>query len=334
MTLDWTKIALVVNSPLVSLWLIFWGFVLDRIVGDPRRIPHPVTLIGVFIAWFEALTNRGGPARRRISGFGLMLVTVAGTYALTWGFLALLTRINFWLGLVLSLWLMGTTFASKSLAQAGTEIFRLLSAGDLTGARRKLAWIVGRDTAELPTEEVVRGAVETVAENIVDGVTSPLFYALIGGAPLAMAYKAVNTLDSMVGYRNEQYHAFGWAGARLDDAANFIPARLTALILILVAMVRGLNWREALGAVRRDAPKHPSPNSGYTESAVAGALGVQLGGWNSYGGVKSFRAYMGEAKVNLAPQHILITVKLMFATGWVFLILGLAVRAFVLAALR
>jgi len=334
MGLELSKLLTISNTPLLIIWVVFWGFVLDRIVGDPRRIPHPVTLIGLFIAWFEALTNRGSRLRRKSSGASLVFITVVGTYFITWGVLALLARANVWLGILASLWLMSTTLASKSLAQAGQEIYHLLENGDLTAARRRLAWIVGRDTAELPTDEVVRGTVETVAENIVDGVTSPLFFALIGGVPLAMAYKAVNTLDSMVGYRNERYNDYGWAGARLDDLANYIPARLTALILVFVARVRGLDWREAYRAVRRDAPNHPSPNSGYAESAAAGALGIQLGGWNSYGGKKSLRAHMGTPTHKLVPHHILTTIKLLFATGWTFLALGLLIRLAVIAIVR
>ncbi len=322
------------SAPLLAVWLIFWAFVLDRVVGDPRKVPHPVTLIGVFIAWFESLGNRGGALQRKLKGILLVVVTVPGTYFLTWGVLRLLGRLSPWLGLLASLWFLSTTFASKSLAQAGMEIYRLLKAGDLISARRKLSWIVGRDTAELESGEVVRGAVETVAENIVDGVTSPLFYALIGGVPLAMAYKAVNTLDSMVGYRNQRYQDFGWAGARLDDVVNFIPARLTAPVLTLAAVMRGLDWRGALGAIRTAAPKHPSPNSGYAESAVAGAMGIRLGGWNSYGGVKSFRAYMGEEREKIVPDHIPQTVKLMFLAGWLFLAAGLAVKALVILTFR
>lgn len=319
----------VFNSPFLGLWLIFWAFVLDRVVGDPKKIPHPVTIIGFFIALFESLVNKGSALKRKTGGIILVLLTVGATYTLTWLVLGELNRINPWLGLLASLWLLSTTLASKSLAQAGLEIYRHLVDGDMVNARRKLSWIVGRDTLDLPEEEVARGAVETVAENIVDGVTSPLFYALIGGVPLAMAYKAVNTLDSMIGYKNERYLDFGWAGARLDDVANFIPARLTALLVILAARLRGDNWRGAWQTMRKDAAKHPSPNSGYTESTVAGALGIRLGGWNSYGGVKSLRAYMGEGK--LSSAHIISTISLMFVTGWLFLTFGLVVKALILA---
>ncbi|MDA8441017.1 MAG: adenosylcobinamide-phosphate synthase CbiB [Peptococcaceae bacterium] len=330
----WQGLSSAFNAPFISIWLIFWAFVLDRVLGDPKRIPHPVVFIGLFIAWFEGAANRGSSVRRKLEGILLVIVTVVGAYGLTWVILRLLTRLNPWLGLLGSLWLLATTFASTSLAKAGQEIYHLLVSGDLVAARRKLSWIVGRDTIHLDTAEVTRGAVETVAENIVDGVTAPLFYALFGGAPLAMAYKAVNTLDSMVGYKSERYLQFGWAGARLDDVANYIPARLTALLLLLAAKLQGLDWHLAWQTLRRDASHHPSPNSGYSESAVAGALGVRLGGWNSYGGVKSLRAYMGEAKQELVPGHILAAIELMFKTGWLFLAGGLVLKIMAIVWLR
>ncbi len=305
--------------------LVLGAFVLDRIVGDPKHIPHPVVLIGKYIARFEKVANSGTPRGRKLGGVVLTLSTVLGTYWLTWGLLTLAGKLNFWLGLVLTLWLLSTTLAQKSLAQAGLEIYNLLAQGDLPTARQRLAWIVGRDTDHLDEAEVTRATVETVAENIVDGITSPLFYALIGGLPLTMAYKAVNTLDSMVGYKNERYMDFGWASARLDDAANYLPARLTALALVALAFVRRCNWRGAWRVIRRDAPKHPSPNSGYPESAVAGVLGVRLGGYNSYGGKTSFRAYMGDPGRELVSGHIKQTVGLMYASAWLFLGAGLVV---------
>ncbi|MOA09758.1 cobalamin biosynthesis protein [compost metagenome] len=202
------------------------------------------------------------------------------------------------------------------------EVCGHLRRNDLPAARRSLGMIVGRDTDDLAQPEIVRGTVETVAENIVDAVVSPLFYALIGGAPLAMAYRAVNTLDSMVGYKNDKYINLGWASARLDDVANFIPARLTALMLIGASWLLKLDARGALRMVRRDASSHPSPNSGYPESAVAGALGIRLGGHNSYHGVMSFRAYMGDHTRDMESEDILRTSKLMFLVSGSFVALA------------
>ncbi|MNI51510.1 cobalamin biosynthesis protein [compost metagenome] len=204
-------------------------------------------------------------------------------------------------------------------------VYKELRKGDIPAARSALGMIVGRDTAALDSPEIVRGTVETVAENIVDAVISPLFYALLGGAPLAMAYRAVNTLDSMVGYKNDKYRDLGWASARLDDVANYIPARLTALLLTLCARLLRLDWRRCWHMVRRDARKHPSPNSGYPESAVAGALGIRLGGFNVYHGVTSFRAYMGDPLRSLEPEDIIVASRLMLLSSSIFVLLCAAV---------
>lgn len=201
------------------------------------------------------------------------------------------------------------------------EVYRHLKQQDWPAARTSLGMIVGRDTAHLDEPEVVRGTVETVAENIVDAIVSPLFYALIGGAPLAMAYRAVNTLDSMVGYKNDKYLHLGWASARLDDVVNWIPARLTAILLIVGAWVMKLDAKGAARMVTRDARLHPSPNSGFPESAVAGALGIRLGGHNVYHGVASFRAYMGEATRPMEAEDIVQTSRLMFWSAGAFVVL-------------
>lgn len=185
--------------------------------------------------------------------------------------------------------------------------------------------IVGRDTGHLDSPEIVRGTVETVAENIVDAIISPLFFALLGGAPLAMAYRAVNTLDSMVGYKNDKYRDLGWASARLDDVANYIPARMTALLLTLCAALLRLDWRRCWHTVRRDARLHPSPNSGYPESAVAGALGIRLGGENVYHGVTSFRAYMGDPLRTMEPEDIIVTSRMMMWSSAIFVCICAAV---------
>jgi adenosylcobinamide-phosphate synthase len=193
-------------------------------------------------------------------------------------------------------------------------------------ARYKVGWIVGRDTASLTTAEVTRATVETVAENIVDGIISPLFYAVIGGVPLACLYRAVNTMDSMVGYKNEKYRDFGMAAARVDDVFNYIPARITGLLIVLSAALLRHNADGALQTIRRDASKHPSPNSGFSEAGVAGALGVRLGGLNYYGGVASLRAYMGEEKKELNPIHIEQTIHIMYLVTTLFIVAAFACK--------
>lgn len=311
---------------MAAWWILPAAYALDRLLGDPRWLPHPVIGIGKAITAIEAAIRRLVPLRRyRMAGLVLPLLVVGGSFVLTWAALRLLAMVNPWLAAAAEAVFIATTIAAKGLRDAGMEVCGHLRRGDLPAARRSLSMIVGRDTADLQSPEIVRGAVETVAENIVDAVVSPLFFALIGGAPLAMAYRAVNTLDSMVGYKNDKYINLGWASARLDDIANYIPARLTALLLFVASWCLRLDTKGSWTAVRRDASSHPSPNSGYPEAAVAGALGVRLGGENSYHGVKSFRAYMGNKKRELEPEDIPRTAKLMFLVSGGFVLLGTVV---------
>lgn len=311
---------------IAAWWMLAASVLLDLLIGDPRWLPHPVIWMGKAISGLEAAIRRRVPARRyKAAGVLLPLCVAGGAFLLTWAAVWLLARVSPWLAAAASVVLIATTIAAKGLRQAGLDVKAALDGGDLPASRRALSMIVGRDTADLPAHEVARGAVETVAENIVDAVISPLFYALIGGAPLAMAYRAVNTLDSMVGYKNEKYIHLGWASARLDDIANYIPARITALLLIAAAWLQRLDAGRAWRAVRRDAQRHPSPNSGFPEAAVAGALGIRLGGENVYHGVKSFRAYMGERTRETEPGDIKQAARLLYAATAGFTLIGVLV---------
>ncbi|MGM0702570.1 MAG: adenosylcobinamide-phosphate synthase CbiB [Pseudomonadota bacterium] len=310
---------------LALLALIGVAVLVDLLVGDPRRLPHPVVGIGRAIARLERLWNHGGSRPRRWRGALLAAVVVGGTFGVTWGVLAGLAWLHPGLALLAELWLLATALSIKGLADAGRAVASPLSRGDLPAARRALSMIVGRDTERLDEAEIARGAVETVAENSVDGITAPLFWALLGGAPLALAYKAVNTLDSMVGYRNARYADFGYASARLDDLANWVPARLTALALWLAAWaLPGVRRNGALAATRQQAPCHPSPNAGWPEAMVAQLLGVQLGGINHYAGVASQRAVLGvplsEGGEPLAARHIERAIRCMHG-GWLAFVL-------------
>lgn len=309
---------------------VMTAFLLDLLVGDPHWIPHPVTLIGKAIEILERLSRRisQNPAALKIMGVLTALLITAGSWVLTYFLARWVFSINYWAGAILSVWLISTTIAARGLSRAAGEIYLLLQDGDLAEARRKVGMIVGRDTDQMEPRSVIRASVETVAENIVDAVVAPLFYAFIGGAPLAMAYRAINTLDSMLGYKNERYINYGMAAARLDDIANYIPARLTGLFLLAAAWILRMNARGALQAVLRDASGHPSPNSGISEAAVAGALGVQLGGLNYYNGRSSFRAYMGKALMPLAPDHIKQTVRLMYLSSGIALLTGVMIFYF------
>ncbi len=253
--------------------ILLAAYLLDLLVGDPRWLPHPVVYMGKCIAWLEKKIRRQKFREDQLKRIGIVfpLVLVGGSFLLVWLFLKGLAFIHPWLAWAAEAWLISTTIAARGLGEAGMEIYRHLKKEKVENARKALAMVVGRDTEVLNEREISRGAVETVAENIVDAIVSPLLYAALGGAPLAMAYRAANTLDSMVGYKNERYANLGWASARFDDAVNYIPARLAAIVLVIVSWMMRLDWRKCFAVIRRDARLHPSPNSGFTEAGVAGA---------------------------------------------------------------
>ena len=212
------------------------------------------------------------------------------------------------------------TISPRSLSEAGRELFQLLEDGNLEKARFKVGWIVGRDTDKLSPAEVTRATVETIAENTVDGVIAPLFFFAVGGVPLAVLYRAANTMDSMLGYKNDRYLFFGRVPARLDDILNYIPARICGVLFVFSAMLLGFDYRAAWRIMLRDARKHPSPNGGWAEASVAGALGIRLGGYNSYFGKQHFRAYMGDPLKELQQGNIMECIRLMYSASILFLL--------------
>lgn len=248
------------------------------------------------------------------------------TWAVAWGVLALARSLHPWLGWAVEVWMIFTVLAGRCLADAAREVERPLRQGDLAASREKLSWIVGRDTSQLRPEQINRAVVETVAENSVDGVIAPLFYLAIGGAPLAMAYKAVNTLDSMVGYKHEKYRAIGMVSARLDDAANFIPARLGWLLLSAAAFLCRNDGAAALRIGWRDRYRHSSPNCAWAEAPVAGALGIRLGGPNDYFGERVEKPWIGDARRDIAVDDISQTIRLMWVASTLALALFMAAR--------
>ncbi len=262
------------------------AYVLDWAVGDPPRPTHPVVLIGRAITALEARLHPWAERRGRLLAAGglLTLVVVGGTWAVAWVVLDLARRMNPWLGWALEVWWLQVALATRGLAQAAMAVERPTAAGDLAAARAALPALVGRDTEGLPAEEIRRAVIESVAENTSDAVLAPLFWAALGGAPLALAYKAVNTLDSMVGHQNARYALFGRVSARLDDAANWLPARVGGLVTLAAAGILGRSVRGGWRAWRQDANHHPSPNAGIGEAIYAGTLGLRLGGASRYGG--------------------------------------------------
>jgi adenosylcobinamide-phosphate synthase len=282
---------------------------LDYLFGDPRWLPHPVRLLGRLASSLEAPARRLFPARAAGAIVALTVISAAAlSTRILVGAASVVHPLAGDLIAVLVLW---TTFAARDLAVHAAAVHQALGRGDLDEARRCVGRMVGRDTDALDEPGVIRATVESVAENTVDGVTAPLFFACLFGPCGAMAYKAINTLDSTFGYKNERYLLFGWASARLDDVANFLPARLTVPLVALAAAALGLRPWAALRICRRDGHKHPSPNSGMTEAAVAGALGVQLGGPVSYAGRSADKPTLGDALVPLQRRHIPATVRLM-----------------------
>ncbi|QHT45645.1 adenosylcobinamide-phosphate synthase CbiB [Halobacillus sp. ACCC02827] len=300
---------------LYHYYILLFAIGLDLWIGDPKWIPHPVIGIGKLIGRLEGKWNNG--ERLREKGVMLVIVIVGGAASISFVLITLAEAVHPVLAFLVEGYIVSSTIAIKGLQKAAYEVLVPLSAGNIEAAREKLSWIVGRDTEALNENEVTRGTVETVAENTVDAVIAPVLWALIGGGPLAFAYRAANTLDSMVGYKNDRYLNFGWASARFDDIVNWLPARVTAAAMWIGSFhVRDSRRKNGLVIVRRDAAKHPSPNAGFPEAMCAGLLGVRLGGVNFYEGIPSYRAELGTAGRKLKAADILITVRYMHGT-WV-----------------
>jgi len=297
--------------------LVAAALLLDLLLGDPRGYPHPVRVMG----W--AIERLEGPLRRsfrpRLAGAVLWAVVTGSSFVAAQGLILLGATIHRWVGLGVHLLLLWTALALRDLDRESRDVYKALKDGDLPRARRMLSRIVGRDTDGLPRSEVIRAAVESVAENSVDGVLSPIFYALLGGAPLAMAFKAVSTLDSMVGHRDERYREFGTVSARADDLLNFLPARISACLIPVAALLLGMDWRESWRCILRDRKKSPSPNAGVPEAAFAGALGIALGGPLSYGGRRYELPEIGPRSKDREPEDILRAMRLAYITTFLFL---------------
>jgi adenosylcobinamide-phosphate synthase len=321
------------------------AFILDLILGDPAWFPHPVRFIGRMSATAEKglRTFAKSPRAEKAAGVLLVLIIITPVYFLTRLLISTASSISTPFGFVISAVTAYTTLATRSLGDAARSVLSRLDARDIVTARKELSMIVGRDTADLDEREIARAVVETVAENASDGVVAPLFYLAIGGPALAMAYKAVNTLDSMVGYKNEKYINFGWAAARLDDIANYIPARVTAVLICVSSdmlrwiqacinrlkfvSIREYSWLKYVHStlrvqhselkspwriMLRDGRNHPSPNSGYPEAAMAGSLGIRLGGTSAYRGRTSLKPFIGDAVNFLDKKYIEKAVRLMY----------------------
>lgn len=295
------------------------GFTVDCIIGDPYKMPHPIRLFGNVIAFMEAHLNQG--TRRKVKGILTCLLLVAAT----WGIFSLL---QFMLSdYPILLYAFNSLFffygiSNKSLIDEGMKVEHFVQKGDLPGAREQLSWIVGRETSSLSFTQIRTATLETLSENLSDGVVAPMFYYAIGGIPLMMTYKMINTLDSMVGYKSERYRNFGFCSARLDDVANYIPARLTAFLMLIVPFsLRGFRFVKMYGR------KHASPNSGYPESALAGILDCRFGGPNTYHGKVVDKPYIGTNDRELTHEDVQTACRVNLRVALMMVVLVIVVEA-------
>ena len=293
---------------------VFLAFILDLILGDPRGYTHPVKLIARLAYKLEAFSLRL-ISNKKMAGLATTIFVVLISYSAVFMIIALLNFFHIFAGILGSIFFIYTSLSIRSLVDESLPVYKFLKEKNLPEARKCLANIVGRDTQNLNEEEIARAAVETVAESTVDGIIAPLFFAIIGGAPLAIAYKAVSTMDSLFGYKNEKYIDFGWASARLDDLANWLPARLAIPTLSAGAALCGFIGSKAWAIACRDGSKHPSPNAGISEAAIAGALGIQLGGTSYYSGVQNNKPLLGEAIRKPEIADITNSQKIMFVSA-------------------
>jgi adenosylcobinamide-phosphate synthase len=285
------------------------GVGLDLLIGDPRWLPHPIRCFGWFAVQLERFW-RATKLQLQWAGVCFTVSAVACACAVVWSTLPWLNIFWIW-----------TLLALRDLDWEATLVWRALERNDIEEARRKLAMIVGRDTAHLEEPEILRATIETIAENLSDAVIAPLLYLGVAGPVGMTAYKAINTLDSMVGYRDERYAEFGWASARLDDVVNFVPARLTAVLVWICALILGYDAGRSRRITLRDAASQPSPNAGYPEAAVAGALGIQLGGVNFYNGARIEKPYLGDAVKPLDKRAFQATRVLLYACSALMLLM-------------
>lgn len=298
------------------------AFVLDILIGDPRWLPHPVKMIGMCIEHIEKILRRLFTSER-LAGILLVFIIVAGTYMVTYEIIRFSYSMgNFW-GITASIIIIFYSLSIRDLLKETGNVLKALKSGDLKNARKNLSRIVGRDTHNLNEQQIATGCIETTAESSVDGIIAPLFYTFLGGPALAMAYKSINTLDSMVGYKNEKYINFGWASAILDDIANFIPARIAAIILPVSSFICGEDFSNSVKILKRDGRKHPSPNSGIPEAAIAGALRIRLGGPNTYNGILSDKPFIGDPKNCVDHDDIVSTTRIVMVSAIISVVIGI-----------
>ena len=298
----------------IKIWI---AYVLDLIFGDPQNVIHPVQVIGKIISTGEKILLR--KKYKFLAGAVLNIFTVSITYTLMY-LISKSVKISVFF-MIIEIYLMYTIFSINSLAREGNRVYRILKEGDIERARKDLSYLVSRDTETMDEKMIIRSTMETISENTVDGIVAPMFYMFLGGMPLAMAYKAINTLDSMVGYKNEKYMEFGKFSAKVDDVANFIPARITGILIVLASMILGYDYKNSLKIFIRDRKNHSSPNSAHSEASVAGALGVQFGGKVSYFGKEINKPTIGDKIKDFELEDIRKNIRIMYVTSFLSLVI-------------
>jgi cobalamin biosynthesis protein cobD len=298
----------------IKIWI---AYVLDLIFGDPQNVVHPVQVIGKIISAGEKVLLR--KKYKFLAGAVLNIFTVSITYTLMY-LISKSVKISVFF-MIIEIYLMYTIFSINSLAREGNRVYRILKEGDIEKARKDLSYLVSRDTEMMDEKMIIRSTMETISENTVDGIVAPMFYMFLGGMPLAMAYKAINTLDSMVGYKNEKYMEFGKFSAKVDDVANFIPARITGILIVLASMILGYDYKNSLKIFLRDRKNHSSPNSAHSEASVAGALGVQFGGKVSYFGKEIDKPTIGDKTKEFELEDIRKNIRIMYVTSFLSLVM-------------
>ena len=300
----------------IKIWI---AYILDLVFGDPQNIIHPVQIIGKMISLGEKilLKEKSGSRYKFFAGIILNIFVVSITYGLT----CLIYKSSKTSGVftLIEIYLMYTVFSVNSLAREGNRVYNILKEGDIEKARKDLSYLVSRDTETMDEKMIIRSTMETISENTVDGIVAPMFYMFLGGLPLAMTYKAINTLDSMVGYKNEKYMDFGKFSAKIDDVANFIPARITGVLIVAASMILRYNYKNSLKMFIRDRKNHSSPNSAHAEASVAGALGVQFGGRVSYFGKEADKPTIGDKIKDFELEDIKKNIKIMYITSFLSL---------------
>ncbi|MBN1056254.1 cobalamin biosynthesis protein [Clostridium botulinum] len=299
------------------------GFFLDLIIGDPENPIHPVRIIGNFASKLEKLTRKLFKKCLKIGGLLTWLIVISITFLINFFILKIVSDFNKYLGIFLGGVVIYFCISAKGLVTEGYKVISLVRKDDIKVARKQLSFIVGRDTENLDKQDIIRAVIETIAENMSDGIIAPIFYAGLGGAPLAMAYKAVNTLDSMFGYKNDKYMEFGYFSAKLDDVFNYIPARITGFLIVLSAMILGYDYKRSFKIYKRDRYNHSSPNSAHPEAAMAGILGVQLGGENYYFGKLVKKQTIGESIKEIEVLDVDKTSKVLYCSAILSYILSI-----------